>query len=476
MNSFPDCIQRKREKLAPSSASFLQVMTSVNPAPTDSPGEAFANATEPPLPYDPVSMGLRSVPMILIMGVALFGNALVIISILRFHKLRSLLTNYFLLSLAFADFLVALMVMPFSLSMHFTGGRWPFGQMICNLFNANDVLFSTASLVHLCCISMDRYCAIVTPFRYESFLTRGRVAVMLTCCWTASLLISYIPIFTGIYTTPENLELMRKSPELCHFVVNPVYALVSSTVSFWIPCVVMTVVYCRIFVEARRQERKMYKMRKLNAVRLESTLLPKDDDAVSQSEAVSAAVGAGGRRDTNASVVRERRKLRREHKAAKTLGIIMGCFMFCWLPFFIWYTTTNVCGPERCKHPPIVTDVLFWIGYFNSTMNPIIYAFFNREFRNAFRRLLRCPERSHSYPAENQRFSQSQSCCTRGFGRHDSESEDIAMKMSDGTGRSPAPRQRHNSRLNNVVTSNSFNNSWCNNSKNNNNNVNNNDS
>ncbi|KAG6462196.1 hypothetical protein O3G_MSEX013104, partial [Manduca sexta] len=51
------------------------------------------------------------------------------------------------------------------------------------------------------------------------------------------------------------------------------------------------------------------------------------------------------------------------------------------------YVTTNVCG-EPCETPAVVVGVLFWIGYFNSALNPLIYAYFNRDFRDAFKNTL----------------------------------------------------------------------------------------
>jgi octopamine receptor beta len=77
-----------------------------------------------------------------------------------------------------------------------------------------------------------------------------------------------------------------------------------------------------------------------------------------------------------------------EHKAARTLGIIMGAFILCWLPFFMWYDISNLCG-EACPYTPmVIVDMVFWVGYFNSALNPLIYAYFNREFREAFRNTL----------------------------------------------------------------------------------------
>lgn len=54
------------------------------------------------------------------------------------------------------------------------------------------------------------------------------------------------------------------------------------------------------------------------------------------------------------------------------------------------YISVSLCGKERCPCPDIVVSILFWIGYFNSTLNPLIYAYFNRDFREAFRSTLQC--------------------------------------------------------------------------------------
>lgn len=85
---------------------------------------------------------------------AVLGNALVIISVQRNRKLR-VITNYFVVSLAMADMLVALCAMTFNASAALTG-KWMFGLFMCNVYNSLDVYFSTASILHLCCISVDR--------------------------------------------------------------------------------------------------------------------------------------------------------------------------------------------------------------------------------------------------------------------------------------------------------------------------------
>ncbi len=81
------------------------------------------------------------------------------------------------------------------------------------------------------------------------------------------------------------------------------------------------------------------------------------------------------------------KKLNKEKKAAKTVGIIVGGFILCWFPFFTVYLIGAFC--ETCT-PPLAFSVFFWLGYCNSALNPCIYALFSRDFRYAFKRLVAC--------------------------------------------------------------------------------------
>ena len=349
----------------------------------------------------------KTLAMLAVIFSAVFGNILVMISVFRFERLR-IIANYFIASLALADLTVALLVMPFNASMDIFGGRWIFGRIMCDIFNGNDVMFSTASLLHLGCISVDRYIAIMDPFHYESKMTKARVVIMLCIAWGASALISHIPIQLGWYTTAKQNNALDSNSELCTFIVNKPYAAISSSISFWIPTAIMVFTYIKIFREARRQEKQ------IRAITY--NIRPSADDLAKVSN------GNGNSPNNKEAMARHmssnRRKMRREHKAAKTLGIIMGAFLCCWLPFFLWYFITTMCG-DACPYPDILGKILFWVGYCNSALNPIIYAFFNREFRNAFKRLLRC-----------------NSCAKRSCGPRGSngEEEGLAAYGSDGPG------------------------------------------
>ncbi|KAG5331773.1 OCTB1 protein, partial [Acromyrmex charruanus] len=349
-------------------------------------------------------IALKGVIMISIIVTALLGNALVIASVRRHRKLR-VPTNRYVVSLAMADLLVAMCAMTFNASVELSGGKWLLGSIMCDVWNSMDVYFSTASILHLCCISVDRYYAIVRPLEYPAIMRTVTVTAMLSSAWTLPALISFIPIFMGWYTTQQHLDFRRKNPQICMFVVNLPYAVISSCVSFWIPGVVMIVMYCKIYKEAVKQRAALSRASSstvLNNVhvrrssggsrhhsRTSHQLLLHPSDASDYGRPPSYRASAVELNIENGTSIRQQTKSwRAEHKAARTLGIIMGAFLLCWLPFFLWYLTTSLCG-EACYCPDTVVSVLFWIGYFNSALNPLIYAYFNRDFRDAFKDTLK---------------------------------------------------------------------------------------
>uniref|UniRef100_A0A1A9ZHI1 G-protein coupled receptors family 1 profile domain-containing protein n=1 Tax=Glossina pallidipes TaxID=7398 RepID=A0A1A9ZHI1_GLOPL len=77
-----------------------------------------------------------------------------------------------------------------------------------------------------------------------------------------------------------------------------------------------------------------------------------------------------------------------EQKATKVLGLVFFTFVLCWSPFFILNIVFAAC-PD-CEVPGQIVNTCLWLGYVSSTINPIIYTIFNRTFRAAFIRLLKC--------------------------------------------------------------------------------------
>lgn len=154
----------------------------------------------------------KGILMVIIMVTAVLGNALVIASVRRHRKLR-VPTNCYVVSLAAADLLVAICAMTFNASVELSG-RWIFGRLMCDVWNSLDVYFSTASILHLCCISVDRYYAIVRPLEYPTIMRRATVTLMLGNAWLLPGFISFLPILFGWYTTKDQLDFLTEHPEV----------------------------------------------------------------------------------------------------------------------------------------------------------------------------------------------------------------------------------------------------------------------
>lgn len=139
------------------------------------------------LPSDRISLLIF---LFLFSFATVFGNSLVILAVIRERYLHTS-TNYFVTSLAVADCLVGLVVMPFSALYEVLQNTWFFGTDWCDTWRSLDVLFSTASILNLCVISLDRYWAITDPFSYPMKMTRNRAVVLIAAVWFCSSLISF---------------------------------------------------------------------------------------------------------------------------------------------------------------------------------------------------------------------------------------------------------------------------------------------
>ncbi|KAJ2951695.1 hypothetical protein O0L34_g13857 [Tuta absoluta] len=176
----------------------------------------------------------------------LFGNVLVIMSVAKERSLQTA-TNYFIVSLAVADLLVAVVVMPFGVYYLFYG-VWGLPAVVCDCYIAMDVTCSTSSIFNLVAISVDRFIAVTQPIKYAKHKSSGRVSITIAVAWLVSMAIGS-PIVLGLNNTPERRE------DQCLF-NNTDYVIYSSVGSFYIPCVVILLLYYHIFKAIRQRAKK----------------------------------------------------------------------------------------------------------------------------------------------------------------------------------------------------------------------------
>ncbi|KAK2513105.1 Adra1a, partial [Columba guinea] len=274
------------------------------------------------------SVGPVNISKAILLGVILgglivfgvLGNILVILSVACHRHLQSV-THYYIINLAVADLLLTSTVLPFSATMEILG-YWAFGRIFCNIWAAVDVLCCTASIMSLCIISIDRYIGVSYPLRYPSIVTEKRGLLALLCVWALSLVISIGPLFGWKEPAPED-------ETICQITEEPGYVLFSALGSFYLPLTIILVMYCRVYVVAKRENKGLSSGLKTERSHSEQVTL-----RIHRKNAPGASGSASNPKSKHHFSVRLL-KFSREKKAAKTLGIVVGCFVLCWLPFFV---------------------------------------------------------------------------------------------------------------------------------------------
>ncbi|XP_009906125.1 alpha-1D adrenergic receptor [Dryobates pubescens] len=307
---------------------------------------------------------------------AIVGNILVILSVACNRHLQTV-TNYFIVNLAIADLLLSTTVLPFSATLEVLG-FWVFGRIFCNIWAAVDVLCCSASIMSLCIISVDRYIGVKYSLKYPTIMTERKAGVILVVVWLSSMVISIGPLLGWKEPPPPD-------ESICSITEEPGYALFSSLFSFYLPLMVILVMYFRIYVVARRTTRSLEAgVKKERNKSMEVVLRIHCRSVLEDPLSSSRSKGNNFRSSLSVRLL----KFSREKKAAKTLAIVVGVFILCWFPFFFVLPFGSFF--PSLKPSEIVFKVIFWLGYFNSCVNPIIYPCSSKEFKRAFIRLLKC--------------------------------------------------------------------------------------
>ena len=447
----------------------------------------------------------------------IIGNIFVWIALFTNKQLKQGgMSNYLIGNLALSDLLLGLTVLPFSATFS-TLKNWVFGRYLCDIWLSIDVLCCTASIWGLLVIAIDRYIATNHPIMYRKQKNSVKTAIIYcTIAWIVSFAISIPPFVHDLHSTinknendeedennsktisiSKNLKFIDHKFYECVLYYKPSFVIASSLGSFYIPLILMVLLYARVFMRIKQQSnlfkntasshhskksetasttnylsKKVHEIKKQSLVECnnqegmkklnkqvsseydphqEHTTMALIDENKVQNDydenhrkIVSSVTNGKSRNSRDGSVsfmspsssfknktsidrasmqstngsslftnttrpslgtpslckrnstALETRRMPRnqmsisstEARITKTLAIIIGCFILCWTPFFTAYIIRSQLDNDQIS--PMLMDVFIWLGYFNSSLNPILYAILNNNFRTAFKDILSC--------------------------------------------------------------------------------------
>uniref|UniRef100_A0A8C5H5U2 Kappa-type opioid receptor-like n=1 Tax=Gouania willdenowi TaxID=441366 RepID=A0A8C5H5U2_GOUWI len=283
-------------------------------------------------PIIPIITAVYSVVFV----VGLLGNCLVMYVIIRYTKMKTA-TNIYIFNLALADALVTT-TMPFQ-STDYLLNTWPFGEVVCKVFISIDYYNMFTSIFTLTMMSVDRYVAVCHPVKALDFRTPIKAKMINVCIWSLSSAAG-IPAFIlgGTQTNSDITECALQFPEpyaywdtlmkVCVFVF-----------AFVVPVLIITVCYSLMVL-------------RLKSVRILSGSREKD------------------------------RNLRR---ITRLVVVVVAVFVVCWTPIHIFILVKALVSvPETTA---IMAAYFFCVamGYTNSSLNPILYAFLDENFKRCFK-------------------------------------------------------------------------------------------
>nr|XP_043873245.1 trace amine-associated receptor 8a-like [Solea senegalensis]XP_043907380.1 trace amine-associated receptor 8a-like [Solea senegalensis] len=263
-------------------------------------------------------------------------NLLVIVSISHFRKLHTP-TNILLLSLGISDFLVGFLIF---IQTSAIDSCWFLGDFMCLLYYVLMYIIASSSIGTMVLISVDRYVAICDPMHYQTKVTEKKVKMCVCACWGGSTLCHCVLLRHNL-KHPGSLNSCIGE---CVILINNISSVIDMTVSFIGPVIVVIVLHLRVFVAVINQVRAMR------------------------------ARTAAGPQQSSVKVKKS------EMKAARTLSVVIVVFLLCVCPFYCAVLT----GTDTLLSVSNDAFVIL-LFYFNSSLNPLIYAFFYPWFRKSIK-------------------------------------------------------------------------------------------
>lgn len=289
--------------------------------------------------------------IIIVLTVA--GNGFVCLAFYRQPQIRGV-SYYPILSLAMADILCGVWAMPaYIAKKHAQGGNKE--RITCDVFRFSYFFSVYASILNLTVISIERFIAIKMPVRHRTLLTQRKMIAVLLLSWLDAALVSTLPFFW-----------QRKDiDELCTYRPSKEWSIMVILLNVCLPFAIMFACHFYTVYFAIRFSRAKH-------------------------QAKSTSVATVGRNTSErlSEEAREAILAKRERDITCTMAMVLGAFILCWAPSSFYYFIQMVC--PRCYRPsfkqvePVFNAVVKLLTFVNSCLNPFIYCWLNRHFREAF--------------------------------------------------------------------------------------------
>eukprot|EP00070_Physeter_catodon_P001969 XP_007104006.1 nociceptin receptor isoform X2 [Physeter catodon] len=272
----------------------------------------------------------------------LLGNCLVMYVILRHTKMKTA-TNIYIFNLALADALV-LLTLPFQ-GTDVLLGFWPFGNALCKTVIAIDYYNMFTSTFTLTAMSVDRYVAICHPIRALDVRTSNKAQAVNVAIWALASVVGVpVAIMGSAQVEDEEIECLVEIPAPQDY-WGPVFAACIFLFSFVVPVLVISVCYSLM-------------IRRLRGVRLLSGSREKD------------------------------RNLRR---ITRLVLVVVAVFVGCWTPVQVFVLVQGLGVQPGSETAVAILRFCTALGYVNSCLNPVLYAFLDENFKACFRKFCCAP-------------------------------------------------------------------------------------
>ncbi|XP_042904831.1 orexin receptor type 2-like [Parasteatoda tepidariorum] len=323
-----------------------------------------------PTPAEWVLIALHVIVFI----VGLVGNTLVCVSVYKNHTMRTV-TNYFIVNLALADFMVILVCLPPTVLWDVTE-TWFFGSVTCKLVLYLQSVSVSVSVLTLTFISIDRWYAICHPLSFKSTAARAKTHIFLI--WLVSFLVASpeaIVLDTKRHPIPLETIYLTDCTYTWSESSTRIYQLFLLLFLYVAPFVLMIVAYYQIA----------------------KVLWNKNIPGSSEMNHHPTHTTISKHKGKNGTTVRLitvnpscEGQIQSRRKAAKMLIAVVVIFGLCYLPVHLINALRYTVGLPQNPVTTVASLLSHWLCYANSSINPIIYNFMNGKFRKEFKNFLCC--------------------------------------------------------------------------------------